>query len=47
MQRLDASPDLRREIGERGRASLTQFVADAFKGRVFEETISRFRQTIP
>ncbi len=47
MQRLDASPDLRREIGERGRISVNRFVAEAFKGRVFEETISRFRQTIP
>jgi glycosyltransferase involved in cell wall biosynthesis len=47
MRQLDASADLRREIGERGRAAVQRFVADAGKGRVFEETISRFRQTIP
>ncbi|MEO7957449.1 MAG: glycosyltransferase [Fibrobacteria bacterium] len=46
MQRLDASTALRVEIGERGRRSVQRFVADAGKGGVFDEAISRFRQTL-
>jgi glycosyltransferase involved in cell wall biosynthesis len=46
MRRLDASRELRLEIGERGRASITRFVEEAGKGRVFEEAVSRFRKTV-
>jgi glycosyltransferase involved in cell wall biosynthesis len=44
MRRLDASPELRSEIGERGRAAVTRFVEEAGKGRVFEEAVSRFHK---
>lgn len=47
MRRLDESPELRSEIGEKGRASVTRFVAEAGNGRVFEEAVSRFRKTFP
>lgn len=47
MRRLDASPELRNEIGERGRIAVTRFVEEAGKGTVFLEAISRFRRTFP
>ncbi|MDB5102386.1 MAG: hypothetical protein JWP91_75 [Fibrobacteres bacterium] len=45
MIRLDGSPELRREIGERGRASVTAFITEAGKGGIFDEVVSRYRRT--
>jgi glycosyltransferase involved in cell wall biosynthesis len=47
MRRLDASPELREEIGEKGRSSVIRFVEEAGKGRVFAEAISRFHRAFP